>query len=185
MAVCGFYSYVKEIVLMNIKLLWLAAVVLGASGCKGALAAEAPTASGRIMFAQKLVNGEPDGQQCSITIESSDSERVYNFRASDAECHNDVHSFFRVENAPSAVLFQLRSDADQTKPGECRPDSQTRWIFYLRTTRQPTTTGWISIPGLRGRPDKDIVDAGGVRLERSHDEGGNIEGKLSCVKIDH
>ncbi|WP_313203183.1 hypothetical protein [Pseudomonas sp.] len=170
---------------MNIKLLWLAAVVLGASGCKGALAAEAPTASGRIMFAQKLVNGEPDGQQCSITIESSDSERVYNFRASDAECHNDVHSFFRVENAPSAVLFQLRSDADQTKPGECRPDSQTRWIFYLRTTRQPTTTGWISIPGLRGRPDKDIVDAGGVRLERSHDEGGNIEGKLSCVKIDH
>lgn len=170
---------------MNIKFLWLAAVVLGVSGCKGALVAEAPTASGRILFAQVLENGEPGKQQCSIPI-YPDSKKAYNFRSDDTDCNNDVHSFFRIENAPSALIFQLRSDAKLGEKGECRADSDSHWIYTLRTTRQPTTTGWISIPGLKGRSPKDIVDIGGVRFESEwNDNTVPLEGKLSCLVLDH
>ncbi|MBK4996011.1 hypothetical protein IAE39_004185 [Pseudomonas sp. S37] len=170
---------------MKQKMFLLVAALMSGVAFSNMVAAEEVPTGGTIMFAQKLENGEPGGQQCTLPIKSDNAEHIYNFRTNDASCNNDVHSWFRVENAPSAVIFELRSDAAQLKPGECRPDSQTRWIFKLRTTRQPTTTGWISIPGLRGRPDKTIIDAGGVRLESTRDEGGNIEGKLSCVKINY
>ncbi|MEN5036571.1 hypothetical protein [Pseudomonas sp. TWI929] len=170
---------------MKQKNFLLMATLLVVSACTKVVAADQVSTAGKIMFAQKLVNQEPEGQQCTILIKSDNAEQTYNFKTNDTSCNNDVHSWFRMENAPSAVIFELRSDAQQLKPGECRPDPETRWIFKLRTTRQPTTTGWISIPGLRLLPKNTIVDAGGVRLESTRYDDGNIEGKLSCVKIDH
>ncbi len=166
----------------------LATILLWAHGYSSAVAAEdvAPATGGVIKFAQKLENGEPGGQTCSYDIAPRGYTMVYNFRKSKSPCNNDVHSWFRIDNAPSAVLIELRSDAPETGD-KCRSDSDTRWIFRLRTTKQRTTTGWVSIPGLTSSPDKSIVDPGGLRLDskKYDNDSGNVEGKLSCVKIDY
>lgn len=149
---------------MKRKTFLMLAALLGGMAFTNVVVAEEVSTGGTIKFAQKLTNGEPAGQQCTISITKNDASVVYNFRTSDISCGNDVVSFFRVDNAPSGVLFQLRSDAPLIGKGECAAEKDTRWIFRLRTTRQKTTTGWISIPGLRGRPDKNIVDVGGGQI---------------------
>jgi hypothetical protein len=147
-------------------------------------ASAAPT-GGKIMFAQDVdPNGNTVGQTCSIEIEKNGDPKStdYNFRRKDIDiCNNDVHSFFRVDNAPSAVLFTLSPDGEYPPAPECKPDP--RWHFTLRTFRQKTTTGWISIESLRNTVDKEIVDIGGVRMEEKDSGSGNIRGKLSCVTI--
>ncbi|WP_449431755.1 hypothetical protein [Pseudomonas putida] len=164
----------------------LARVLLLLAACMANPAVAEPT-GGKIEFAQALDDsGNPKGQQCYIEVVYDPSNpgkgTDYSFRDSDIKCNNDVHSFFRVDNLPSAVLITLTPDATTS---ECKTDP--RWSFKMRTFRQRTTTGWVSMVSLKNKLDKEIIDSGGLRMEqKKYDNGsGNIEGKLSCVNINY
>ncbi|WP_409262582.1 hypothetical protein [Pseudomonas putida] len=122
---------------------------------------------------------EPDsGNTCSIEIKPNgpDGPHVYDFP--DEGCKDDDMYWYRIDNAPSATLITLYSEAD------CPSDKY--WWFRIRTYIQPTTTGWRKIEDLAPIPLGSII-TGGIILDSkkyAHDEGPKLGGKLSCVKID-
>lgn len=118
---------------------------------------------------------EPDsGNTCSIVITSGTHE--YDFPSKG--CKNDDMYWYRVENAPSATLITLYSEAN------C-PRSEY-WWFRIRTYIQPTTTGWRKIEDLASTTVGSIITAGIILDDNkyAHDEGPKLGGTLSCVKID-
>lgn len=160
------------------------AVLWGAGFTGAALAGDT---GGVIMFAEKYENEQPGGKQCEIAIETNKDPVQYNFRALGSHCKNDEYSWFRLDNAPSAVLFSLGSDAwsNENEHLGCKSLSESRWIFELRTTIERTNTKWYRIDKLRDKVDNFLVDEGGLRLEKNNFKQGQIDGKLSCVIINH
>ncbi|CAM3964369.1 Imidazoleglycerol-phosphate synthase [Pseudomonas reidholzensis] len=127
--------------------------------------------NGRIELAQKLdQNGAPDGYTTSVEIKNG-----YVKFGSDDNPKNDVISYIKMDNVPSAVQIGLTSERAGDHDGD--------WYFAMRTTNYRTSTGWIEIKSLKGRPVGDIVRAG-LRMEVVNYDHGNIEGKLSGIYID-
>jgi hypothetical protein len=160
------------------------AVLWGAGFTGAALAGDT---GGMIMFAERVEDEVPEGKRCEIPIETNDAPVQYNFRALGSRCKNDEYSWFRLDNAPSAVVFSLGSDAwsDSNEHLGCKPLSMSRWVFELRTIRERTNTKWYRISELEEKVSGDLLDSGGLRLEKNYFEHGQIDGKLSCVIIDH
>jgi hypothetical protein len=129
------------------------------------------SSAGIIYFAQKMeANGEPGGKTCSINIQAGTTNMA------DTDCKNDVVSYYRLDNAVSASLISFDSERGCTTTSQ-RGD----WRFTLRTFGT-ASTGWKKIEDLKNLPKEYLVDDW-VWLEEGIYNGGNIEGKLSCVQI--
>ncbi|WP_020191000.1 hypothetical protein [Pseudomonas putida] len=135
-------------------------------------AASAPSRAGTIQLAETMdPSGLPSGKQC--TISGVMGERK-DFKMADTNCKNDTVTFFKFNNVPSTTEVEFNSEED------C--GAKDDWVFIVKAIKQPTTTGWLSIPALDGHRRGDIV-APGLELVSHHYDHGNIKGKLSCVRI--
>lgn len=135
-------------------------------------AASAPSSGGTVQLAELIEpSGLPGGRQCTISVKPGE---VKDFKMADTNCKNDTITFFKINNLPSTSGIKFNSEAD------C--GAQEDWVFIVNTVKQPTTTGWLSIPELDGHRRGDIV-APGVELAKHYYDHGNIKGKLSCVQL--
>lgn len=147
--------------------LMFAGLTLAISACLQATAATPAQVVRTISVAEK-----PDGAGDSCVIDATKDQRV-NFTDDGFDCENDQMSYFKLDNVRSAVEIRLESRA-------C--DDEGGWVFVLKTYIDPISTPWISIESLRGRPEGDIITRG-VRLVHPYSGGENIQGKLSCVRV--
>jgi len=152
------------------KFIALSTVTLYAllTGCEPAQAAN----TALIWFTGKNDLGEPGGKKCSIPIQAGETFM------GDTACKNDEVYYYLFDNVPSATLITL--DAENTCRGANDPGD---WQFTLRAYINPTITQWRKISDLRGLNPRDIVTAG-ILYERGYYNKGDIDGKLSCVKIE-
>ncbi|MGY2339997.1 hypothetical protein ACW9HW_12230 [Pseudomonas sp. SDO5532_S415] len=107
------------------------------------------------------------GKNCSFYVR----DREQDF--SGTPCGNDQASYFRLLNVPSATEIWLYD-----KPGCSRAD----WFFGMKTIVHPISTIWISTESLRDMKEGDVVKKGLQMIENGND-GDQIRGKLSCMKI--
>ncbi|MCD5996457.1 hypothetical protein KDX38_22875 [Pseudomonas sp. CDFA 602] len=150
----------------------LVAGLTSLQGCRSDRQPVAPAddTSRYIRFAEKFEEGKPDGDQCSVTINSTVD---WSF-ANDDPCKNDQMSYFQLDNVRSATGIELESR-------HC--DDSGGWVFALKTYIDPVSTGWIKIEDLKGRQPGYIVQEG-VYLEwKKREDEDQIKGKLSCVRV--
>ena len=135
-------------------------------------AATGPVRPGTIQLAENMdPSGRPSGKQCTVSGEPGGWKDIV---MSETTCKNDSASYFKFNNVPSTTWVIFNSEAS------CRETED--WKFGVLTTKQPTTTGWMSIEELKAHAKGDIVTAG-LELDEHHYSHGNIHGKLSCVRI--
>jgi len=134
-----------------------------------------PSHFGFIRFAENMDGG---GQSCAIPIK----EGRYNLKDKNYACDDDVFSYFSFDAAPSAVRVRLHSDFNTGFECNWKGGTGNDWTFDINTTKNPTTTGWISIASLRGQPEGTVVTPG-VRMGRWQYRSGDIEAELECVSI--
>ncbi|NBA97402.1 hypothetical protein [Pseudomonas sp. R5(2019)] len=122
-------------------------------------------------------NKEGD-QKCSIPF-------VSGFRALHAiqGCSDNQAYYFGLSSVPSATRFFLCSERlDLPVDGKNNCLNQFDWKYTLKTTRVITTTDKIRISDLTNKAPGTVVVPGVVVVKIEHN-GGNIDGKLSAVKI--
>ncbi|ANC82827.1 hypothetical protein [Pseudomonas putida] len=134
-------------------------------------AATEPVRPGTIQLAENMETGLPSGKQCTV-VGVAGMPAAY--KMSDTNCKNDTISYFKFNNVPSTTTVTFKSDG-------CN-DSEYDWRFVVKTTKQPTTTGWMSIEELNAHREGDPVTAGLELIKHVYNHG-NIRGKLSCVVI--
>ncbi|MFJ4050172.1 hypothetical protein [Pseudomonas hunanensis] len=135
-------------------------------------AASAPSSAGTIQLAEIIEpSGLPGGKQCTISVELGEAE---SFKMADTTCKNDTITFFKFNNIASTSTVKFNSEED------CGATDD--WVFIVKAIKQPTTTGWLSIPELDAHRKGEIV-APGLELVEHYNDHGNIKGKLSCVRI--
>ena len=123
-----------------------------------------------INFAKKYENQRPEGDQCSVPINSTVD---WSF-ADDNPCKNDQMNYFQLNNVRSATGIELESRHCNDSGG---------WVFALKTYVDPVSTDWIDIQELKGQEPGYIVREG-VYLEwKRHQNDDQIKGKLSCVRV--
>jgi len=135
-------------------------------------AATGPVRPGTIQLAENMdPSGLPSGKQCTV---SGKPGEYTDFEMSNTTCKNDSVSYLKFNNVPSTTMVTFNSERDCSKTDD--------WRFVVKTTKQPTTTGWMSIEELNAHGVGDPVTAG-LELAKHHYAHGNIKGKLSCVRI--
>ncbi|MCI3945050.1 hypothetical protein BW686_11850 [Pseudomonas syringae] len=127
---------------------------------------EVPKVVRTIYLAQDDQGG---GDDCSFPAAN---DTVY-LNKQDHSCDNDVMSYVRLDNVRSSTFITLESR-------DC--DDDPSWVFELRTTIDPISTGWLSIDALRNKKVGDVI-VRGVRLTKGYSGDDNIKGKLSCVRV--
>lgn len=128
--------------------------------------------SAKLYLIGKDKEGGPGGKRsCSLDIEEGETFM------GETDCKNDEVYYYRLDNVPSATLITLDAE-DKCRKNNNRGD----WQYTLRTYNSPTTTEWKKISDLKGMEAGDIVSAG-VLVERGYHRHGEMDGKLSCVKI--
>ncbi|RRV03672.1 hypothetical protein EGJ27_24555 [Pseudomonas sp. v388] len=122
---------------------------------------------GSISFAEDTT----ESKTCNIPYMEGD----YDFKGESPDnCVNDEMSYFRLNKVPSASQFELEKRRCNESGG---------WVVVLSVFKNPTTTGWISIPSLKQYPEGHIV-AAGVRLKEKKEIGDDdLKGELSCVRV--
>lgn len=150
--------------------------VLFAGLLVGSTAGQTVQASGTqaqavISFAQIVNDQIPSGKQCSVQVPAAGAP-AKQFKMDG--CGNDVASFVKFENVPSSTIVTLNSERS------C-DESKADWWFNLRAIKHPTSSLWVSIPGLEERPNTIVTP--GVMRTTGHFDHGEIEGKLSCAVI--
>jgi hypothetical protein len=123
---------------------------------------------GFIRFSQ---NADGGGAYCSIPYKDVDQDFV---DEKPEVCVNDEMSYFRLENVPSASQFELEKR---------RCNEQGGWVLTFSVYKNPTTTGWISIPGINQYQNGEIIVAGLRLKEKKEIHGDDLKGELSCVRI--
>ncbi|MBA6068677.1 hypothetical protein [Pseudomonas mosselii] len=106
------------------------------------------------------------------------ANEVYRF-GSDKTCKqlpNDEAYYFKFDGLPSAVLVTFYDDPD------CKFDTGN-FVFQLRTLQNDVTTEPMKLSTVHAQPEGNII-AVGVRLERKSGSG-QVDGKLSCVRIEY
>lgn len=96
-------------------------------------------------------------------------------------CPNDDAYYFSLRNVPSASTISFSSEAACTLE-----KSQSDWIFELKTTQSNLSTGQIRLSGFSGLTNNKPLpppDKGLLMVDNFH-RSGNVDGKLSCIKID-
>ncbi|BCX68059.1 hypothetical protein [Pseudomonas izuensis] len=134
-------------------------------------------------------NSDGGGKSCSITLPEPNEAALpddpeypdHKYHKWDLDympgCDYDVYSYFSLDNAPSAAIFEFHSDEGCKREGS----THNEWWYGVQTYKQPTTTGWISIPTLNAHKVGDIVKAG-VKMVRHHYDFGDIKAELECVR---
>ncbi|MFS2161300.1 hypothetical protein ACCD10_28730 [Pseudomonas sp. Pseusp122] len=117
-------------------------------------------------------NSDGGGNECKIEITKTES---IDFNPQPPGCENDEMSYYKLDNVQSATRILFRDDP-------CGDDHVQSWEFQIYTYIQPVSSNWLPIEDLRGRAEGDIVSRG-IRMRWSNDNGGQIRGKLSCVRI--
>ena len=133
--------------------------------------------------------GAEGNEQCSIAF----STFIHRFRewhddsgeimppTNPGNCPNDDAYYFSLRNVPSASTITFSSEA------ACTLDkSQSDWIFKLKTTQSNLSTGQIRLSGFSGLTNNKPLpppDKGLLMVDNYH-RSGNVDGKLSCIKID-
>lgn len=132
--------------------------------------------------------GAEGNEQCSMAF----STYIYRFfqwhdengeikpPTNPGKCPNDDAYFFSLRNVPSASMIYFSSEAvcDLNK-------STSDWIFQLKTTQSNLSSGQIKLSQLSGLPNGKPLpppDRGLLMVDSFHGHG-NVDGKLSCIKI--
>lgn len=112
--------------------------------------------------------------QCSVPATAGDHV------ISDYGCTNDQAYSVRLDNIPSAVNITFFDDKNSEG---CLDDEG--WEIEVRTIKNPTTTPtepWMFLASMHGHQDGTIIEPGVLKI-RSR-AGGDIHGKLSCVRVE-
>ncbi|UVK84594.1 hypothetical protein LOY46_07830 [Pseudomonas sichuanensis] len=113
------------------------------------------------------------GDKCQLIPKEGD----YTYAMGDTTCKSDQARYFSFDGVPSGVLVRFYDDR------QCR-ETDGNWIFEVRTTQNPTTTGELELQAVFDREEGTVV-APGVKLEYKNLRGGDsqVYGKLSCTRI--
>ncbi|WP_460418486.1 hypothetical protein [Pseudomonas sp. microsymbiont 2] len=124
---------------------------------------------GRLMMRENKTDGT---RKCELSLERKDSRTTK--KMGDTDCENDEVYFYRFENAPSGALITFYD----------QPGCDGTWWYTVRITKyEVTSKDWLSLKELKNKQKGDWIDTG-VYLDDKKD-GGQVEGKLSCVAIDY
>lgn len=133
--------------------------------------------------------GKEGNEQCSMAF-STDVYRFARWQDGDGnnhdpnnpgDCPNDDAYFFSLRNVPSASTIIFSSEVECTLER-----SQSDWIFELKTTQSNLSTGQILLSGFSGLTNNKPLpppDKGLLMVDNFH-RTGNVDGKLSCIKVD-
>ncbi|WP_110973458.1 hypothetical protein [Pseudomonas huaxiensis] len=118
-------------------------------------------------------DGIPGGLSCSIELETGEN----NFQDMET-CENDAIYFFKLLNAPSATVISFHDTPD------CNDKSDQNFYFFLKTVKNNLSfDSPLKLDIAAATPVGTVVaGSGGVRMENKMIKG-QIDGKLSCVKI--
>lgn len=130
-----------------------------------------------------LSDGKPK-EKCRIPF----SNEVLNINMWDNKygCSNDDAYFISLQNVPSATKIWLMSEVS------CNfNDTDADWIFKLIARKKSVSTDTLNISGLRvaletkqANPGKAVIVTAGVELTGGQFVRPEINGKLSCVRIE-
>ncbi|MDR2307447.1 MAG: hypothetical protein LBE53_09660 [Paucimonas sp.] len=115
-------------------------------------------------------------RSCSLQPKAGENE-VYRF-GSGKTCTslpNDEAYYFKIDGVPSAVLVTFYDSSNCSSTGN--------FIIKVRTMQSPTTTEPIKLSTAHSKPVNEIL-APGLRLEDKAGSG-QVDGKLSCVRIEY
>ncbi|WP_248797043.1 hypothetical protein [Pseudomonas sp. MWU13-2105] len=132
--------------------------------------AKAQEPEGYIVLAE---NENGTGDTCRLPIVTDYFNMKYH------GCKNDQMSFFRLESVPSATIIGFYSDYDCPEFDSPAP----MWRYKIRTYIELTDTRFISIERELNTANPGDIVVKGVRMEYKYHSGGQIKGKLSCVRI--
>ncbi|NIF30285.1 hypothetical protein F3J44_28515 [Pantoea sp. Tr-811] len=172
---------------MNMKFKCIAMVLMLALAAPLTTASAADT-GGKITFVEEVdANGNAQGDRCVIPIEYDESSpgkttshKLWKIFKEAPECPNAVYSWYRVDEAPSAVIFSMINNVI-TDP--CDDKGVPARVVSLRSFRQKTTTGWNALQVLPEKGDKEIIDSGGLRIEKKYEGLPSSDFFATCIKI--
>lgn len=132
-----------------------------------------------------IYNARSDGspvENCQIPIE----KLAVDFENNKYGCVNDEAYSFGLKNVPSMTKISLLSEHDCDLKNE-----DADWIFNAVTRNKKTSVDELYLKGLKANldnklnnPDKHIILAPGLELLGGQFVRDNIQGKLSCVRIE-
>lgn len=136
-----------------------------------------------VVIYNALSDGKPK-EQCRIPF----SNEVLNVNMGDNKygCNNDDAYYISLQNVPSATKIWLMSEKD------CNfNNTNADWVFKLIARKKSVSTDTLNINGLRvaletkqSNPDKAVIVTAGVELTGGQFVRPEINGKLSCVRIE-
>ena len=132
-----------------------------------------------------IYNAGSDGspvENCQIPIE----KLAVDFKNNEYGCVNDEAYSFGLKNVPSMTKIWLLSEHDCDLTNE-----DADWIFNAVTRNKKTSVNELYLKGLKANldsklnnPDKHVILAPGLELLGGQFVRNNIQGKLSCVRIE-
>ena len=130
-----------------------------------------------------LSDGKPK-EQCRIPF--SNDVLYINMGDNEYGCSNDDAYYISLQNVPSATKIWLMSEKN------CNfNNTDADWIFKLIARKKSVSTDTLNISGLRvaletkqANPGKAVIVAAGVELTGGQFVRPEINGKLSCVRIE-
>ena len=133
----------------------------------------ASTTGTMYMFNKEESDGWPE--DCNFEFKNS----TIKFMEGDNSCTSDENYGFKIQNAPSAAIVTFTDDS------QCRWD-EGNWAFKLKTVNQPThQEEVVPLTKTWSTPIGGIVAPGLMMIDKvNRDETPQIEGKLTCVKIE-
>lgn len=154
---------------------WCLAAMFASAGGVGAAENLAPERGGVLYLWQE--NGT--GRECQIDILPG----KHSYYMGDTNCHQDVVSYFKLQDMQSAVWILFGSE---NHDGDILPrcpflTNIEGWRERVKTVKNPITSEIISLEDL-GKARVDVLFKPGILKDYSRDDGGvSHEGKLSCV----
>ncbi|MGE6825741.1 hypothetical protein [Pseudomonas soli] len=115
-----------------------------------------------------------EGRPCTLKPIAGMDETYRLGKGKCSSLPNDEAYYFKFDGVPSAVLVTFYDSADCSKTGN--------FAFMVRTTQSPTTTTIIKLSAAHAASEGII--APGLRLEWKKGDG-QVDGKLSCVRIQY
>lgn len=125
------------------------------------------------LYGRDEAGGLPGKLICILDLVSATHDFV-----ADPLCANDEMYTFKLINAPSATVISFYDTPD------CNETTEQNFYIVLKTIKHPLTfEKQLDLRNVISTPVGSIVPgSGGVRMERKL-QSGQINGKLSCVKI--
>ncbi|WP_146232245.1 hypothetical protein [Pseudomonas mosselii] len=137
---------------------------------------KASVSSGAESVGTVVIYDRQQARSCSLQpVAGANKEFKFGSGTTCPALPNDEAYFFRFDGVPSAVLVTFYDS------GECKDDGN--FAFQVRTTQNPTTIDITSLSDVHGKPDGEIFAPGAKLMWKKGT--GQVDGKLSCVRIEY